>query len=146
MVIITTTCAISAYHYKRCDVEPRSGVVYWIQHYVISCVIDSPGSPFSTIYLDQANEERETFVLTVRYFEYHLDFPFYHTVILSWFKLHLINVIYILNLVKILSFIIIITYVFFKFFTVIVVEIFFIVTSLRSTEQFPLSKLRGRLK
>ena len=137
MVIITTTCAISAYHHKRCEVEPRSGVVYWIQHYVISCVIDSPGSPFSTIYLDQANEERETFVLTVRYFEYHLDFPFYqdsHTVMV---QITLMNVIYILYLVKILSFIIIITYVFFKFFTVIVVDIFFIVTSLRSTKLFP---------
>jgi len=43
------------------------------------------------------------------FFEYHLYFTFYQTVVLSCFTLYLINVIYILVLVKIISYIIIIS-------------------------------------
>ena len=35
-----TTYAISAYHYQRCEFEPRSIEVYSIQHYVIMFVTD----------------------------------------------------------------------------------------------------------
>ena len=38
VVGITATCAISAYHYQRCEFEPHSGEVYSIQHYVITFV------------------------------------------------------------------------------------------------------------
>jgi hypothetical protein len=31
----TTTCAISAYHHLRSELEPRSGEAYSKQHYVI---------------------------------------------------------------------------------------------------------------
>jgi hypothetical protein len=33
-----TTYAISAYHHRCCEFEPRSGEVYSIQHYVIKFV------------------------------------------------------------------------------------------------------------
>ena len=29
-----TTNAISVYHHQHCEIESRSGEVYWIQHYV----------------------------------------------------------------------------------------------------------------
>ena len=32
-----TIYAISAYHHKPCEVKLRSGEVYLIQHYMISC-------------------------------------------------------------------------------------------------------------
>ena len=38
VVGFTTTCAISAYHHKRCEFESRSDEVYSIQHYVIKFV------------------------------------------------------------------------------------------------------------
>ena len=41
MVIgFTTIYAISPYHYWSCELEPRSGEVYSIQHYVIMFVSD----------------------------------------------------------------------------------------------------------
>jgi hypothetical protein len=40
VVGVTTTCAISAYHYLSCEFEPRSGEVYSIQHYVVKFVSD----------------------------------------------------------------------------------------------------------
>ena len=49
----------------------------------------------STIYLNQTNEERETFIFTA-FFKYHFYFTVYQTVELSCFKLHLIKVIFIL--------------------------------------------------
>jgi hypothetical protein len=36
----TTTYAISAYHHKRCEFEPRSGEMYSIQYYEIKFVSD----------------------------------------------------------------------------------------------------------
>ena len=36
----TTTSAISAFHYLRCEFESRSGKVYSIQNYVIKLVSD----------------------------------------------------------------------------------------------------------
>ena len=40
VVGFTTTYAISAYHHYRCELEPRSGEVFSIQHYVIKYVSD----------------------------------------------------------------------------------------------------------
>ena len=54
MVGFTTTSAISAFHYLRCEFESRSGKVYSIQNYVIKLVSDlrqdwfSPGAPVSS--------------------------------------------------------------------------------------------------
>jgi len=35
-----TTCAIGAYHHLSCELEPHSGEVYSIEHYVIKFVSD----------------------------------------------------------------------------------------------------------
>jgi hypothetical protein len=35
-----TIWAISAYHHQRCEIEPRTGEVYSVQHYVIKFVSD----------------------------------------------------------------------------------------------------------
>ena len=40
VVGFTTKDAISSYHHKRYEFEPRSGEVYFIQHYVIKFVSD----------------------------------------------------------------------------------------------------------
>jgi hypothetical protein len=40
LVGCTTTCAISAYHHQRCELESRTGEMYSIQHYVIKFVSD----------------------------------------------------------------------------------------------------------
>ena len=40
LVGCTTTCAISAYHHKRCEFESCSCMVYSIQNYVIKFVSD----------------------------------------------------------------------------------------------------------
>jgi len=40
VVGFTTIYAISAFHHQRCEFEPRSGVVYSIQHYVIKLIRD----------------------------------------------------------------------------------------------------------
>ena len=40
VVGFTTTYAISAYHHYRCELEPRSGEVFSIQHCVIKYVSD----------------------------------------------------------------------------------------------------------
>jgi hypothetical protein len=40
VVGFTTTYAISAYHHKRCEFEPRWGEVYSIQYYVIKFFSD----------------------------------------------------------------------------------------------------------
>ena len=37
---LITTHAISTYHHKRCEFEPRTGEVYSIQHYMIKFVSD----------------------------------------------------------------------------------------------------------
>ena len=40
VVGFTTTYAISAYHYRNCELESRSGEVYSMKHYVIKFVDD----------------------------------------------------------------------------------------------------------
>ena len=40
VVGLITTYALSAYHHQHCELEPRSGEIYSIQHYVIKFVSD----------------------------------------------------------------------------------------------------------
>ena len=40
VVIFTNYCAISAYHHKSCEFEPRSSAVHSMQHYVIKLASD----------------------------------------------------------------------------------------------------------
>jgi hypothetical protein len=94
----------------------------------------------STIYLNQTNEERETFILTA-FFKYHFYFTVYQTVVLSCFKLHLINVIYMLFRQKYF----LCYYVFIKFFTIIFGSYIFSWFHYVYTT-IPHSKLKGRLK